>query len=311
MRIVIVTAEPRGAYHLHALHRAMAASGHAFVHLIPYDETVQGTAWTTTTADLSVLDGADRLVVTGGSYSAWTQAVAWYAAERGVPIRFSELAFVPTDPAGMTLPPLAAVSSIARSGAEALGTYLGWDADAVVITGNPQLDALSARAADPQEVLIVSTDLPAVTDPDGELMRLARRLRDEGHPVIVGTHPREDTRTWEGFTLAAPSTVAAAAHARVAVGYLGSAAPMILATGCPFVALDPVGERANLPSRHRQATSAWVRTADEAYAALLDPAPVPDDLIAAVTGPIGHAAERVVDFWTGPDASSGTSTSSS
>jgi hypothetical protein len=44
MRIVIATAEPRGAYHLTPLANALKESLDEFVHLVPYPEPVQGEA---------------------------------------------------------------------------------------------------------------------------------------------------------------------------------------------------------------------------------------------------------------------------
>lgn len=298
MHVVIATAEPRGAYHLHALRSAMAASGHQFTHLVPYDEPVQGRPLERTSAELSDLLGADRLVITGGSLSAWTHAVAAYANQCDTPVTFSELAFVPTDACTLGLPRLEAVSAVSASGARALANYLSRPIETINILGNPLLDHMPSRELTSQTILIVSTDQAHSVDRKHQLRGLARELRDAGRPVLVAPHAREDTTYWAGFDIATVPAYQAAARARVAVGYLGSAAPMIAATGCPFVVLDPQGDRRNLEEWHREATSGWARTADEARALLETAAPVPAHLVERVTGPIGGAAQRVVDFWT-------------
>lgn len=297
MRVVIATAEPRGAYHLRALWDVMAASGHEFVHLIPYDEPVQGRRWPVTTGELSSVLAADRLVVTGGSLSAWTHAVASFANARGVPVRFSELAFVPTDASRLALPHLEAVSAISISGARALAGYFGITVTDVTVTGNPILDAVPPRAHVPSGVLLVSTDVPSEVDPQGHLFALAAALRDRGERVVVSPHAREDVSHWDGFELAADGALAAAAQCRVAVGYLGSAAPLVASTGCPFVVLDPLGARRNLEEFHRAATSGWASSSVDALVLLDSVAAVPREALELVTGPVGGSAQRVVDFW--------------
>lgn len=299
MRIVLATAEPLGAYHLSALASAMTASPHQFTHLIPYDEKVQGTRWHDTTASLAALLDADRLVVTGGGFSAWTALVAAHANSLGVSVLFSELAFVPTVPPAFTVPRLERVSAVSRSGSLALATYLGVPEDAIVVTGNPLLDAMPAYCPDPSTILVVSTVMPERTDPDGQLRSLAARLKGEGLRVRVRCHPREDVAYWAGFDISLEGTIVqAAAGAQAAVGYLGSASPPLAALGVPFVVLDPVGERESLPFLHKAAVSAWTTTADGARAALAAATPVARDAVEAVTGPLGGSAERVVSFWT-------------
>lgn len=86
MSIVIVTAEPRGAYHLTPLGPALDNSDGSFTHLVPYPEPVQGTAAAAVTSDVTVLDRCDLLVVTGGTFSAWTKLAARHAMTLGVPV---------------------------------------------------------------------------------------------------------------------------------------------------------------------------------------------------------------------------------
>lgn len=295
-QVVIATAEPRGAYHLEPMYAAMRSSATRFTHLIPYPEPVQGSPWENSTSELSVLETADRIVITGGGYTAWTELVAHRATTLGVEFVITELAYgaVP-DLRNHPLP--SAMSAMSPAGAELFARYHGVASEDVVITGIPLLDSLPLWEPQERRVLLLSTADAVRQDPTGELRGLADRLTEEGWDVRVRLHPREGTDSWTGHSIdRSPTPAIAAAHAAVVIGYPGSAHAIVAALGVPVVALAPsVAMQEALPPAQRLLIPNWISRASD-----FDPERLEScspDHIAHVCGPIGGAAQRVVDFW--------------
>lgn len=300
MNIVIATAEPRGAYHLAPLHAAMGASPHAFTHLIPYPEVVQGAPWRDTSSNPAVLEKADRLIVTGGGYSAWTELVAWRAADLGIPVLFTELAYG-QPPQGRALPVPTALSAMSPASARVHADYHRVPQESVAITGNPLLDALPRYRPEPRHAVILSTVDRDRFDPKGVLLAIAQRLRSDGWKIAVRPHPREDRTMWEGFPLSTAGTPAdSAANASVVLGYPGSAHLVAAAIGAPVIAVIPTAHADALPAEHMRIMSGVVRTTEGVDGVLSDARACDPALLGNVIGPIGGSAERIVDFWIRP-----------
>jgi len=296
VRIVIATAEPRGAYHIEPMYEEMRRSSAVFYHLVPYPEAVQGRPWENTVSDLEILATADRVVLTGGGYTPWTELVAHRAESMGIPIVVSELASGSSPDARIYPQPLA-VSAMSPAGARLFAEYYCKDVENVFITGIPLLDTIPVWKPEPKRALLLSTAGAEERDPSNSLRRVAENLQTLGWRVVVRPHPRESLEQWLGFELDRSSSPAiAAANALVAVGYPGSAHAVVAALGVPVVALAPNFEmRSALPVEQRSAIANWIYHPNELDIENLRVASA--EAINQVCGPVGGAAERVVRFW--------------
>ena len=300
MLIVIATAEPRGAYHLTPLRNALKDTNDEFVHLVPYPESVQGEPVMDVTARLAVVESCDRVVVTGGTLSAWTELVCRHASSLGKQIVFTQLANVDHSLPVVPRVPVALATALSRDGADSVSRYLGMPD--VTVTGTPALDVLPVWVPVPKRALLLSTSDMTRRDPTLELLATAVALRQRGWDVKVRTHPREDRTPWDAFDVVDGETQAeSAAAAQVVIGYPGSAHVLAAAVGVPVIALSPNAALASVFTvRQAAAMSAHAQSAAEVLD-VIDSVRTPDSaLVEAVVGPIGGAARRVVDLWTGP-----------
>ena len=300
MHIVIATAEPRGAYHLTPLAEALKAGDASYVHLVPYPEPVQGAPAVDVTSQLSVIDSCDRVVVTGGTFSAWTEIVARYSVAQGKPVLFSELAYVGNASPVSPRVPVDLITALSSDGAASLSHYLG--ALSVIVTGTPALDGLPVWEPTHKRALLLSTSDMILRDPELSLLTTGHALRERGWEVRVRTHPREDREPWEGFEIVEGETQAeSAATAQIVIGYPGSAHVLAAAVGVPVIALSPTAELAAVfTERQAAAMSAHARSVSDVLD-LVDTATPPDSaLVEAVVGPVGGASARIVKLWSGP-----------
>lgn len=304
MDVVVVTAEPRGAYHLAPLASSFKRTHARFTHLVPYPEPVQGPVAeaVTVTADYGVLDNCDRLVVTGGKFSAWTEFVARRAVGLGVPVVFSELAYVTTGLVPRTPLFFEQVTALSPNGAECVSRYLQVPRSSVFVSGTPALDGAPEWEPNEREVVLFSTVDAANRDPSFLLRSSALMLQEEGWSVRVRVHPREDVSYWQGFSIVSEETVpVSAARASVVVGYPGTAMVLALAVGVPVVSVAPTEElRQVLTARQRAA----IAQHPESVTAVVDAVkcaqrPKPK-LVAPLVGPLGGSGDRIVGVWSSP-----------
>lgn len=305
MHVIIATAEPRGAYHLTPLKEALASNTASFTHLMPYPEPVQGEPATAVSSRVSLLEECDRVVITGGCYSAWTELVARHAIAHSKPIIFSELASVPlalTSPVPATA--LELVTALSQDGADNLARYLGTPVADVQITGTPQLDNLPSWQPRQGHALLLSTVRMTDHDPDYQLVTLGHMLESDGWEVRVRLHPREDAGPWAGFEIVAGETqVESAASASVVIGYPGSAHILAAAVGVPTVTFSPNANMVgHFSARHHAAMSHHATSAVEVLQAISGLQPPLRYKVEECVGPIGGAAQRLVDLWSAPIA---------
>jgi hypothetical protein len=298
MRIVIATAEPRGAYHLTPLAAVMAESSDAFVHLVPYSELVQGVPATEVSSRLAVIDTCDRVVLTGGTLSAWTELVCQYATSHHKPVIFTQLANLDNTAPVTPLASITLATALSSDGANSVSSYLR--TPDVIVTGTPALDGLPAWNPVPKRALLLSTSDMTHRDPTLELRVTADALRRHGWDVRIRTHPREDRAPWGSFTVVDGTQAESAASAQVVIGYPGSAHVLAAAVGVPVISLAPNFALASVFTERQAAVmSAHVRSTVEVLD-LIDSVRTPDPLLVeAVVGPIGGASRRVIDLWTG------------
>jgi len=299
MHVVVATAEPRAAYHIAPLIKAAGLTRATITHLVPYPEPVQGTPWPATTSNPGVLSVADRVVITGGTLSAWTALVVRTANNNGTPVRFVELATI-GDEVESENPRIEAASAVSESSAEIVAARFRLGYGNVRITGTPMLDDLPAWRPVAKTCTIFSTVGYRERDPGLELLTVARQLRAQNWTVKVRCHPREDVSTWEGFELCtAPGPAESVAGSRIMIGYPGTGHAVAAATGCPVICVAPAGNDLHLTTATREALPYWVATAREAIETMKRAESTPRDLIERAVGPIGGSAMRIINFMTG------------
>lgn len=241
MKILIVTGEPLGAYHISPLYNLFDNSDHYFAHLIPYPEKVQGTPCKNLVSDFSMIKDFDRLIVIGGGLSLWSEMVFNYAIDLGIEVLFSELAF---GSKGRIDGKLKAVgySSMNITGAEVIADAFNIDKRNILVTGSPHLSPLPKFIPVRDRVLLLSTANSIEFDRKGLLKSYGRHLQGNGYDVIVRPHPREDESYWSGFRVERSLRVIDAISAsEYLVGYPGTAFIFGSSLGVKMIGLTPGG----------------------------------------------------------------------
>lgn len=295
MLVLLATAEPFGAYHLAPVFAyATPSAGVSFLHLLPYSDTVQGSAAVRSLADFSLLERADLLVLCGGGFSPWLELLARHAASIGLPLQYTQLARRGSSvPSGL---PVRRATVWSELEADFFATRFP-SADLRVV-GNPILDEPpTTTLRTPGSLLVLSTANPLAFDPQLHLPQIAAALAADGHAVRVRLHPRETLVPWEGVEcLRGGSFAAQVGAADLVVSYDGSLPLLAAARGarvCCFSTperplLDP------LPLLHRVHDESSVRTALRTL-----PSTPPETLISFV-GPFPGAAQRIMHAWCTP-----------
>ena len=138
-------------------------------------------------------------------------------------------------------------------------------------------------------------------DPDLVLLSTARALQERGWDVKVRPHPREDLAPWNGSSVVEGETQAESASlAQIVIGYPGSAHVLAAAVGVPVIALAPNAALAAVFTEQQAAAMSGHAQSVADVLRLIDVVKAPDQvLVEAVVGPVGGAAQRIVDLWTG------------
>lgn len=316
MHIVIATAEPFGGYHLEPLDSLMESDNmNTYTFLIPYNSPIQGNGLSgaNISHSLESLYTADRLIVTGGNYSSWTNSLAHNAKSLGIEVFHAELAYIGDDAPRKYLTPApdrSAVMSV--SSAEVIRKHFELDDTKISIMGSPQLDFVAPLASkniatipslDSSNMLIVSS----VSLPESSIALLvsaAEKLLEIGANVEVRTHPREDAEIWtsRGFTLSDRSkpVIEILSQTDYALAAAGSFNPMLYFAGIPTVSILAVNHE-NAPSAYTKLTgvsedgqnileeSLWETAANKITNE--------QALAKYLFGEIGGSSKRVLDFW--------------
>ena len=301
--IVVATAEPQGAYHLHALSKALRSSRHVLCYLSPDIRLNIGTSPIPTIDDVSVIRDATRLILTGGSYTPWTSALHSIAESYDIEVRYSELAFLdPYAERGPYMPQRS--SAVSDASAAVLAQYLGVARNTVVLTGNPLVPHIGEIQREADRVLVVSTVDAETRDPELHLRTAAMALLVLGYDVLVRLHPRENPEPWAGFKLdAAPTVAEATARASVVLAYPGTPLQAIAQIGTPLVILAPTAElEATAALTTDGIASPWLKSSQEAVQHtvrhMVSTPPRPADRSTHTEAP--DSAANVVRFWTEP-----------
>ena len=296
MNIVIVTSEPRGAYHISSLHTEMGIRDSTFTHLVPYPEDLQGKPWVNVSSSLSTIDSSDKVILAGGGFTAWSEAVLRYAFSINKPIYLSELAYG----SFLNLPKNLLInkfSVLTPTNKDILIKNLSIDSSSVVVTGSPQMIDKATTSND--IVLLLSTSDANIRDPEFHLRNIATHLKENNTHYLVRTHPRENRSFWEGHNLSYSSELESDLEkAKLVIGYPGTPSLIVIANGIPLINLSPNDSfQGIIPKEYN---SLVVNNAADANSAisLLDKTQLPGSkVINELLGFYPNAAKNIVDYW--------------
>lgn len=297
MRVAIVTAEPLGAYHLAPFRSLLTDPAHSFHHLIPYDESTQGLGFNTVT-HLDFLHTCDKLVITGGSFSPWTEAVGFYANSISLPVVYSELAFVPrTQNPSKVSPVVTDFTAMGELSRSFLQSYLNTESQGV-LSGAPLSQSLPNVPKVPNRVVLFSTDDPVTIDPGLTIVTAGKILQSLGFEVIVCLHPRGvDHDLWEGFSTMKGSNLEVVASASLGFGFIGSVTPLTVNVDTPFIGFDPLGSRLGDLPDFFDLLSGYCLSVDDLLESI-NPIPSPKILEANLhIAPIRNAVDVIRKIW--------------
>lgn len=301
MKIVFLTAEPFGGYHLEPLTDELNKSGAEIVYLIPYPTGVQGNGVPFEVSDnIYELNDADRVVITGGTYTGWTLSAIEYLKKINKPFLYLELAYIGEETKNLSWHQPEKALTVSEYSASILGEV--WDRDVIKVVGSPQLDFVPGlkkarlERIPSNKVLIYSS----VSSPDNmaQLLKVAEGLLDEGYNLEVRTHPREDVSKWVDLGISISDRSQPLSEALVdidyAVGVLGTFNSVLAASG---LATAVVLESSNpgAPSEFISYTHIWKRdlsikeNLERTYSVSRS-----GRLSTPVTGPVGGSAFTIV-----------------
>jgi hypothetical protein len=293
-KIVLVTAEPSANYHFASFDEKHARG---LVHLIPSISEPQGKSNVTTTDDMNVIDDAALVVICGGPVSEWTRHIGILANEAGVPVVFSEIAYLDSTPSTLDMPVIEAYSAVSPYGVFNISGYFNEDDMDVTVTGHPFLDNLPEWKPLPKRVLFLSSVFKK--DSGTELRKAARKLEEAGYDVVIRTHPRE-IESWNDFKVSKePSLIADLARSEIVVGIPGTAFIAAAAMEIPTLAIEGSSSDSTLPElRH---LFSYVK-ANEIEYSVKHIKPLDKVARGFLTGTVGeldgkNSSDRLVDFW--------------
>ena len=289
MKIVVVTAEPKANYHFNYFNEQQAKH---LVHLVPDLDNIQGSSLVKTVTGLEQLDEVNLLVIEGGDITEWTKTVGFYANSKGIPVVLSEMAYNSSEPASFDIPKLDGISAVSPYGSFNYHGYLDDDVVDIFVTGHPMLDVLPPYSPIEGRILVLSSEHKA--DGGAGLRDAVRSLEASGYSVEVRVHPRENVSLWNGFRLTDESSLLKdIAKSSVVVGVPGTGFTAALALGVPTIAVEGSAEKGTLPE-YRYIFK-YVKAKDiKDYVGNIDP--VDEKSRHFITGPVGGAGDRLVDF---------------
>ena len=290
MKIVVVTAEPKANYHFSYLTEKQSKH---LVHLVPDLDGIQGNSFVPVVSGLENLEDVNLLVMEGGGISEWTKTVGFYANSKGIPVVLSEMAYNSSEHVDFEIPKLDGISAVSPYGSFNYHGYLDDDLVDIVVTGHPMLDGLPVWNPIEKRVLILSSETKA--DGGVGLKDAIRSLEASGYRVEVRLHPREDESFWNGFRLTDEvSLLKDVAKSSVVVGIPGTGFTAAVALGVPTIAVEGSAEDNTLPE-YRYIFK-YVKSKN-ILSCIEDIEAIDSKSREFITGPVGGAGDRLVDFW--------------
>lgn len=295
-KLTIITAEPLGAYHLAPMYDEMRVRKSIFTHLVPYPEKLQGEPWQNISSTLSSVKSSDKVILAGGGFSAWSEAVLAFANKLALPIYISELAYgsFTKKPADIEINKVSVLSPVNM---KIICDTLSISQKRVYVTGSPQV--LLSRKQKGGVVLLLSTSDMIARDRSANLIKVAEYLQRNNITYLVRTHPREDRSIWYGHPLSnTPLLIDDLSNSEFVVAYSGTPSLNVVASGVPLINLEPNDSFTNaIPRIYKSILPNSARNFEEVIT-LLHNYTIPNKVvIETLLGNNENAAKNIVDFW--------------
>lgn len=293
--IVLATAEPTGNYHFASFDENHSKN---LLHLVSSVGGIQGSTYVETTDNMEVLHKASLVVLVGGVITEWTRHIGFMANEIGVPVVYSEMAYVNSSPVDFHLPDFIGYSAVSPYGVFNIKGFFNENDIDVEITGHPFLDNLPVYAPHENRILIMSSVFKK--DNGYDLRNAIKELEANGYNVTVRTHPRESIENWKGFQISTLPLIQDLAISQAMVGVPGTAFLAAAALGVPTLALEDSVLDTTLPEFKYLFRYIHAR---DVVQAIKDVQPVDEDVKRFLVGPIGedingkNSADRLIEFW--------------
>lgn len=293
MRVLFATNEPWGTYHTEPLVPAATAAGMELAQWCPSLEHVPAWPRVQVVTNLDTFDQADLVAVNGIASQHTLQAVH-HAPERDIPIAFVELAFLTPIPPLKSFAWSVAISS-SQASAAVVAVCAGVAFDDVRVLGWPGLGTLPDYQPVPRHLAALTSVSQGSKTGGGasdanDLLYEALCLVEQDWDITVRTHPREAMRRWTRWKIdqgKSPASLIATAAAVIAP--VGTATMYTAALGVPCLGIHQSGSPDYLVDTcHLITTSTRSQTL---LADLIAPEPATCE---KVTGPVGGAAERII-----------------
>jgi|694.fasta_scaffold104824_4 hypothetical protein len=253
MKIIIVTAEPNGTYHLKNLEKEIKKTKHDFIHLIPYPEKISKKTYIKTTSNIEDLYKSDRVVIIGDIFTTWTELVAQRAINLGKEIIISQIPYGHSF-TNRYLPRANGYTATSKVGALLMAKYHSIDLNDIIITGHPENNKKIKHNFKSNKVLILTTKTTENEKYQYTIVKdLVNKLTDKGYDITIRTHPREEDCLYlnlinnKVMLSKDKSLFDEAKDHKFAVGIPGSAHMTLISLGLPVIAYDPKDKINNLP----------------------------------------------------------------
>jgi hypothetical protein len=278
------------------LYKEMGLRDSIFTHLVPYPEKLQGEPWCNISSSLSSISTCEKIILAGGGFTAWSEAVLSYANQLGIPVYLSELAYgsFSKKPNGIHIDKVSVLTPVSKT---IVCETLSIRSENVFVTGSPQVLCNLEQKGD--TVLLLSTSDLITRDPSANLIKIANYLRNNSIPYLVRTHPREDQSIWDGFPLSTtPLLSGDLSKAKMVVAYTGTPSLNVVASGLPLINLAPNDNFTSIiPPNYNVILPNLARNFDEVIALLNNNVIPSKSLVDSLLGNNDKAAKNIVDFW--------------
>lgn len=259
---------------------------------------MQGQAWPNTTHDPYIIKSADKVVITGGGFTAWTSLVASYALANNKTLIMTELA-LGAKPDNKTHPLPNHFSALSSASAQLMAQYHNIPLSKITVTGTPLLDDIRPSEVVPNTALILSSVSRPEHDPENLVLQSYNFLQSMGYKVKVRPHPREIISDIHFLELdRSPTLLKEASSASLILAYPGTPLPILAALKKPVILITPNEYfEQSLPAYITKDFTTRLSNIKQLPDLINTVKPLTYEKTQLLTGPLGLAANRVINFW--------------
>lgn len=227
MRVVIVTAEPYGFYHIRGtLLREFQNATFETYHLIPKisGKSSAPKKYLSVTDDKNIITGSDLVILAGGGINEWLSEIGKIANAESVPVIYLEVAFSRTERMNTFYVPKFEGAFVSDNEAKLSFEFLyKVPSNNIYAVGLPMLDDIPKWSPPKKKLVMVGTHVSSELPDGGRILKeWAEVLQKEKWKIHVALHPREDPKLWKKFKIVNNRTVDVAAKSDVVITYPGT-----------------------------------------------------------------------------------------